>query len=101
MSLGSVTPEYLQKDELQYELQARGVPTEGSPVYNTVNDLAHAKSLLAPSTHLTAPLPSGSQVQAIPIDDSLTRSGAPCVFAKLPHPIQKCLRIFPSLTVFK
>jgi hypothetical protein len=60
-----------------------------------VIDLAHAKSLLAPSTHLTAPLPSGRQVQAIPIDDSSTRLGAPCVFAKLPHPIQKIFENFP------
>jgi hypothetical protein len=60
-----------------------------------VNDLAHAKSLLAPSTHLTAPLPSGSQVQAISIDDSSTRLGAPWVFAKLPHPIQKMFENFP------
>jgi hypothetical protein len=29
MSLDSVTPEHLHKDELQYELKARGVPIEG------------------------------------------------------------------------
>jgi hypothetical protein len=79
--------------------QITGIPppsiTEGSPVYNTLNDLAHAKSLLAPSTHVTTPLPSRGQGQAIPIDDSLTRLGAPCVFAKLPHPIQKMFENFP------
>jgi hypothetical protein len=79
--------------------QIIGIPlppiTEGSPVYNSVNDLAHAKLIAAPSSLLSAQVPSGSQVQAIPIRDCLTQLGAPCIFDKLPHPIQKMFENFP------
>jgi hypothetical protein len=86
--------------------QIIGIPppsvTECRPVYHLANDLARFKLLAAPSNHFDAQLPSGSQVQAIPIDYSLTRLGAPCVFAKLPRPIQKLFKKnFLSLTVSK
>jgi hypothetical protein len=53
MSLDSITPEYLHKDELQYELEARGVPTEGSNVatlrslFRTSRDLEENSEILA------------------------------------------------------
>jgi hypothetical protein len=45
MSLDLITPEYLHKDELQYELKARGLSTEGSNV-------AILRSLFRPSRDL-------------------------------------------------
>jgi hypothetical protein len=53
MSLDLITPEYLHKDELQYELQARGLLTEGSNVailrslFRTSRDLKENSDILA------------------------------------------------------
>jgi hypothetical protein len=53
MSLDLITPEYLHKDELQYELEARGLSTEGSnvatlrSVFRTSRDLKENVDILA------------------------------------------------------
>jgi hypothetical protein len=53
MSLDLITPEYFHKDELQYELEARGLSTEGSNVaisrslFRTSRDLKENSDILA------------------------------------------------------
>jgi hypothetical protein len=53
MSLDSITPEHLHKDELQYELEARGVSIEVSNVatlrslFRTSRDLKENSEILA------------------------------------------------------
>jgi hypothetical protein len=53
MSLDLITPEHLHKDEMQYELEARGLSTEGSNVatlrslFRTLRDLKENSDILA------------------------------------------------------
>jgi hypothetical protein len=89
------TAGYIRPDQDQITGTSMLCMTEGESVYHIADDLARSRLPAAPFSHFNAQLPSSSQFQAIPIDDSSTRLRAPCLFAKISNPIQKMFENFP------
>jgi hypothetical protein len=91
-----VTPEYLHKDELQYELEARGLSTEGSNVailgslFRTSSDLRENSDILATNEIFKDPVSAFSfcRQRFNQIKDLVVNTDLPHLATRLRHLLQ-------------
>jgi hypothetical protein len=97
MSFDLIMPEYLHKDELQYELEARGLSTEGSNVANlrylfrTSRDLKENSDILATNEIFKDPVSalSFSRQRFNQIKDLVENTDVACITVDLPRYVHR------------